>query len=167
MKLTHRAVALGAVAALTFAAPGAAYAGAKAGPKGKTKVSQQQAGKAKADQARKKAEQARKKAEQARKKAATPHFAFPGLVTAASPATSTVTIARKERGVTVVRTFVLESRTEVKRNGVRVTLADIRPGDKAVGIGTRVNGVLVLRKLNAEGAVTDPVTATPTATIVI
>lgn len=163
MKLTHRAVALGAVAALTFAAPGAAHAGTKAGPTGKTKVAQQQAAaaKAKAAAARKKAEQARKKAEKAS------HFAFPGVVTAATPATSTVTIARKERGVTVSRTFVLDSRTEVKRNGVRVTLADIRPGDKAVGVGTRVNGVLVLRKLNAEGVNSAPVSDTPTATIVI
>ena len=153
MKLTHRAVAVAAVAALTVALPGAAHAGGKPAAKG-TKAAQEAKGKA--EQARKKAEQARKKAEEARK-----HFAFPGTVTAADTATATITISRKERGVTVTRSFVLDGASEVKRNGVRATLADVRPGDKAVVVGVRRNGVLVVRKLNVSSTEPAPA-ASPT-----
>ena len=142
MKLVSRAVALGAVAALTFAVPTAAHAGSAGNHA-------QAAAKAKAND---KAEQGRKKAQQARS------FAFPGAVTAVTG--STITLSRKERGVLVSRTFVLDSGSKIKRDGANGALADVRAGDRAVVVGVRRDGVLVVRKLHVRSAT--PTTA-PTA----
>lgn len=166
MKLHRSTVAVCAAAALTFALPTAAHA-APAKAKGKAAAAQQQkAGKAKAEAARKKAEAARKKAAEARSR-----FTFPGTVTAVSP--TGLSITRKERGVTVVRAFVLAPHAVVKRDGVRIPLSAVGVGDKVTAQGRRVDGVLTVEKLNvAAGTVTTPAPApvvpdSATATILI
>lgn len=159
MKLDRRVVAMGAVAALTLATPSAALAAGKSAPS-KSKVSNAQAAKAKAAAAAKR-EAARKKAEEARAK-----FTFPGTVVSVSA--TGLTITRKERGVVVQRTFVLDSTAVVKRDGVRVALADVKPGDHAMAQGRKVNGVLTVFKLNVSSPVPAPVVPdTATATILI
>ena len=166
MKLDRRVVALGVVAALTFGTPAAAHAGSKSASHGKkASVSAQKAkaNKAKADAARKKAEAARKKAAEARSR-----FTFPGTVVSVSATGLTVT--RKERGVVVQRSFVMDPAAQVKRDGVRVSLAAIQPGDHVMAQGRRVDGQLRVLKLNASSPVAGvqpPVSDTPTATIVI
>lgn len=163
MKLHRSAVALVAAAALTLGMPAAAHA---APTSGKTKAAaQQKAAKAKAEAARKKSELARKK----KAEAARSRFAFPGTVTAVSA--TGLSITRKERSLTVVRSFVLAPNAAVQRDGVRIALADVRVGDKVVALGRRVEGRLVVDRMNvATAAVVAPapvVSDTATVTIVI
>jgi hypothetical protein len=152
MKLDRRVVALGAVAALTLGTPSAAFA-AGHGSSSKAKGGHSaQAGKAKEAAKKKKDEKAR--------------VTFPGTVVSADAAS--ITVSRKERGVVVQRTFVVDARTEVKKDGVRGTTALAQPGDHAVVHARRVDGRLVAHKVNVSAptaAVTPP--DTPTATIVI
>ena len=136
MKSLSRVVAVCAVAALTLGTPSAAFAGGSEGSKGKTTSAQK---------ASKKAGEARKKAEERRKKDARARFTFPGTVTELG--NGTVTIARKHRGVTVSRTFVLGPNAELKRDGVRGAAPQV--GDRAVAKGQKKDGVFVVRKLNA------------------
>ena len=152
MKLHRRVVAVGAVAALVLGTPTAALAAGHGAP-----TAGQKAAAAKA--AAKKAA-AQKKAAEARAK-----VTFPGTVVAVGE--GTVTLSRKERGVVVSRTFVVGPQAEVKRDGVRGTLALVRPGDKAVAQARRVGSQLVVHKLLVAAAAVPVVPATPTATIVI
>ena len=156
MKLSTRALAVTAAVALTLSTPVAAHAGGPGSGKAKGKTAAAQQAKKKADADRK------KKAEQARAK-----FTFPGKV--ASVSADGLRITRKERGVVVTREFVLDAAAVVKRDGARITLADVQPGDHVVAQGRKVDGVLRVFKLNVESAVAPaPVeTATPTATIII
>ena len=162
MKLHRRVAVLGVVAALTVAAPTTAHAagsGGKGKAKTKTAAAQQhkKAPNATAEAARK------KKAEEARSR-----FTFPGKVV--SVGTDSLQITRKERGVVVTRDFVVDAAAVIKRDGARIALADVQPGDRVVAHGRKVNGVLRVTKINVESAVVAPApveTATPTAAIII
>ena len=157
MKLVTRVVAVSAVAALTLGTPTAAFAGGKGGhsSKGKT-TSAQKASKGKAAEARKKADERRKKAEEARRR-----VTFPGTVTAVD-ATS-VTISRKQRGVTVSRTFTLGDKADIRRDGVRNALPV--QGDHAMVQAVRKDGQLVVVKVRASAPKVEEAPA-PTAPVI-
>lgn len=160
MKLHRSAVAVCAAAALTLTLPSAAHAGghSTSAAKGKAaaaaKHQAQKAAKALAEAARKRAAEAKA------------HFTFPGTVTAVSA--TGLSVSRKERGVTVVRSFVLAPDALVKRDGLRIGLAAVQVGDKVVAHGHRVGGQLVVSRVIVAPATVVPVVSdTATATIVI
>lgn len=172
MKLHRSVVALSAAAALTLGLPGAAYAHAGHGHT-TPKVSSAQQHKVKAVNAAKAAKAkaaAAAKREAARKKAAEARarFTFPGKV--ASVGATGLQITRKERGHVVTRDFVLSPSAVVKRDGVRITLADLLPGDHVVAKGRRVGSELVVDRMNVERRADAPAPVVPdtaTATILI
>ena len=126
------------VALATAVAVGPATAASAGGPgksKGKASVSTSDHG---------------KKHGESRKAAARARFTVPGVV-ATTPGAASLKIARKERGVTVVREFVLAPKAVIKRNGKRVSLAAVRSSDRVVAKGARIDGRLVVAVLKVEG----------------
>lgn len=165
MKLHTRVVAVGTVAALALAMPTAASAAGKPdkpGKPAKAKPAAAEKGQTKALGARLDRAKGAKKAAEERGR-----FTVPGTVSAVDAATSTVTISRTQRGVVVNRQLVVAPTAEIKRDGVRISLAEVQVGDHVAAHVRRVDGKLVVVKMNVESLVSEPVSDTATATITI
>jgi hypothetical protein len=162
MKLHTRLVAVGTVAALAMATPAVAHAAGKPDKPAKGKPAAAAKGQAKALGAQlERARGAKKSAEERGR------FVVPGTVTAVDVATSTVTITRKQRGVVVDQQLVVDPTAQIRRDGVVIALADLQVGEKVVAHTRRVEGRVVVVRINVASQVSEPVSDTATATITI
>lgn len=163
MKLHTRLVTVGTIAALALATPAVAHAKpGSSGKPAKAKPAATEKGPAKSLVARLDRAKGAKKAAEGRGR-----FTLPGTVSSVDVATSTVTITRKQRGVVVSRQVVVDPKAQIKRDGVLIALADVQVGDHVAAHLRRVDGKLVVVKMNVASPVTEPVSDTATATITI
>jgi hypothetical protein len=162
MKLHTRLVAVGTIAALAMATPAAAHAAGKPDKPAKGKPAAAAKGQAKALGAQLDRARGAKKAAQERGR-----FALAGTVTAVDAATATVTITRKQRGVVVDQQLAVDPAAQIRRDGLAIALADVQVGEKVVAHTRRVDGKVVVVKLNVASQVSEPVSDTATATITI